>query len=158
MGFPAALLLCCSTGMGYEVCAVFVFVAATFTVALFFIIRRLSDLRLHYSRFTLSRFFSRFTPSRLHEKSNLPYPSLRKRDFKLRKCLIYEFPTALLLRCSTALCEFFYNSQAFRPAATFALHNIWKVCFVGYRLHAMRSARKTGTDHGERYIKGTMKF
>jgi len=30
------------------------------------------------------------------------YPSLRKRDFKLRKCLIYGFSTALLLYCSTA--------------------------------------------------------
>ena len=33
-------------GMGYGACVVFVFVAATFTVASFFTIRRLSDMRL----------------------------------------------------------------------------------------------------------------
>jgi hypothetical protein len=40
-----------------------------------------------FHAFTLHAFtVSRFT---LHEKSNLPYPSLRKRDFKLGKCLIH---------------------------------------------------------------------
>jgi len=74
-------------GMGYRVCVVFVFVAATFTVALFFIIRRLKIcdyilllycstalllfLRLHASPFTLHGFTLHaftifFTPSRLH--------------------------------------------------------------------------------------------
>jgi len=44
---------------------------------------------------------SLFTASRFTQK-NLPYPFLNKRDFKLRKCLIYGFSTALLLYCSSA--------------------------------------------------------
>jgi hypothetical protein len=77
------------------------FVAANFTFALFFTIRRLSDLLLHSSRFTLSRLHA-------SRKKNLPYSSLRKRDFKLRKYLIYEFPAALLLYCSSALLLYRY--------------------------------------------------
>ena len=53
---------------------------------------------IHASRFTLSRFFSRFTPSRFTQK-NLPY----------RKCLIHGFSTALLLHCSTALLLYRYG-------------------------------------------------
>jgi len=67
------LLLCCSTALllyRYAVCVVFV--AATFTVALFFVIRRLKTCDYILHGFTASRLHA----SRFTKKISL-YPSLR---------------------------------------------------------------------------------
>jgi len=96
----------CENSLAFSPATTF-FTPSRFTLSRFF--SRFTPSRFtlsrFFSRFTLSRFFSRFTPSRFTIK-NLPYPSLRKRDFKLWKCLIYGIfccSTALLLCCSTAL-------------------------------------------------------
>jgi len=110
-GFSTALLLYCSTALllhRYGVCIVFV--AATFTVANFFTIRRLKTcdyilhaFTLHAKKSPLPLFKKEGFFGRKINKQISLYPSLRKRDFKSRKCLIYGFSTALLLHCSTAL-------------------------------------------------------
>ena len=95
----AVVLLYCSAALllyRYAVCVVFV--ATTFTVALFFIIRRLktcdyilllycTSALLLLSLFTPSRLFSRFTPSRftLHAKKS-PLPLFKKEGFFVHNC------------------------------------------------------------------------